>query len=80
VLCGNAATIECRPWRTYDGGDHLIVIGEVTDVTLTEKPPLLFSRGKFREVGPFCEGVPWGGSADALACGWFEGVPELQPL
>src|SRR3954467_1189654 len=32
LLEGAATTISCRPWRTYDGGDHLIVIGEVAAV------------------------------------------------
>ena len=29
VLVGAAAVYSCQPWRTYDGGDHLIVVGEV---------------------------------------------------
>ncbi len=77
VLCGNAATIECRPWRTYDGGDHVIVIGEVTAIELSDKDPLLFAKGKFRELGPYCEGLPWEGSGDAIACGWFEGSTDF---
>ncbi len=73
VLCGNAATIECKPWRIYDGGDHLIVIGEVIDLQINEADPLLFVSGKFREVGGFCGGSPWDASGDSLAMGWFEG-------
>lgn len=73
VLCGNAATIECKPWRTYDGGDHIIVIGEVTDIELSGADPLIFSKGKFRKIGPHCEGSPWDLSGDAITCGWFEG-------
>lgn len=57
-LRGNAATIECHPWRTYDGGDHIIVIGEVHTIEITEKDPLLFISGKFHEVGvPAVAGV-----------------------
>ena len=29
LLDGALATFECRTWRTYDGGDHTIVVGEV---------------------------------------------------
>lgn len=27
---GNAATVWCTPWNVYDGGDHIIAVGEVT--------------------------------------------------
>lgn len=80
VLEGNAATIECRPWRIYDGGDHVIVIGEVVAVELTEKKPLVFFKGKFRQMGPFCGGTPWEGSADAPSSGWFEGSTTFRSL
>lgn len=51
ALPGNAATLQLRPWRTYDGGDHLIVLGEVTGIEHSDEEPLLFFRGKFREIG-----------------------------
>ena len=73
VLCGNAATIECKPWRIYDGGDHIIVIGEVIDLQINDVDPLLFVSGKFREVGGFSGGSPWEASGDSMAMGWFEG-------
>lgn len=73
VLEGNAATIECRPWRTYDGGDHVIVIGEVVALESHDVEPLLFVSGKFREVGGFSGAAPWLASGDSLATGWFEG-------
>lgn len=80
VLLGNAATLECKPWRTYDGGDHIIVIGEVTDIELTDRAPLLFASGKFRQLGPYCEGSPWDASGDAMAFGWFEGSTSFEPF
>ena len=40
VLEGTATTISCRAWRTYDGGDHLIVIGEVEAVEIPGRDPL----------------------------------------
>jgi flavin reductase (DIM6/NTAB) family NADH-FMN oxidoreductase RutF/DNA-binding MarR family transcriptional regulator len=44
--CG--AQFECRTWNVYDGGDHLIIVGEVLkydhDNSLT---PLVFSRGSY---------------------------------
>lgn len=78
VLEGNAATIECKPWRLYDGGDHVIVIGEVTDIEVSDKNPLLFHSGKFRELGPYSGGSPWNLSADSLDCGWFEGTTYFE--
>ncbi|WP_257956914.1 flavin reductase family protein [Nocardioides sp. B-3] len=52
LLDGAATTISCRPWRTYDGGDHLIIIGEVEAVDLTDRAPLLFHGGQFRYLSP----------------------------
>ncbi|MFC0581214.1 flavin reductase family protein [Micrococcoides hystricis] len=74
ILNGSAAVLECKPWNIYDGGDHIIVVGEVTRLDYTTKPPLLFYSGKFREVGNFCEGTPWDHSADSLSSGWFDGA------
>ena len=71
VLEGNAATIECQPWRTSDGGDHVIVLGEVVDVEVTERAPLLFYAGKFRSVGSYMDGTPWDCSGDGLTASWF---------
>ncbi len=58
VLTKNAATLECRPWNIYDGGDHIIVVGEVIAMEITKRPPLLFFDGKFREIGRLVEGAP----------------------
>ncbi|MDP9442070.1 MAG: flavin reductase family protein [Actinomycetota bacterium] len=83
VLVGNAATISCRPWRTYDGGDHLIVIGEVVDLQTTDADPLLFFGGRFRELSPdddAAPGIHWGGSIDCPTSGWFDSTVSFQPL
>ena len=82
VLVGTAATISCRPWRTYDGGDHLIVIGEVADLQITDAEPLLFFGGRFRELAPPRTGVHWAGSLDSPELGWFDAAsafPALHP-
>lgn len=80
VLAGNAATLRCRPWRTYDGGDHVIVIGEVHAIERSDADPLLFVRGAFREVGGRCGGVPWNLSGDGPSAGWFEGSADFRSL
>lgn len=40
-------TIECTPWKQYDGGDHVLFVGEVKDFAYQQKDSLLFFRGKF---------------------------------
>lgn len=72
VLEGNAATLICKPWRTYDGGDHIIVVGEITKIEVTDEEPLLFISGRFRHPGRFSQGTPWEGSGDCQSIGWFE--------
>jgi flavin reductase (DIM6/NTAB) family NADH-FMN oxidoreductase RutF len=47
LLDGAVARLECLHAAAHDGGDHLIVVGEVLRITETEAPPLLFHRGRF---------------------------------
>lgn len=82
MLEGAATTISCRPWRTYDGGDHLIVIGEVEAVDITSRQPLLFFGGQFRYLGvehDAAPGIHWGGSIDCPTSGWFD-ADSFRPL
>lgn len=80
LLDGVAASISCRPWRTYDGGDHLIVIGEVVHVEVHERDPLLFFGGQFRSMSPVETGVHWNGSLDCPDAGWFDSTATFTPL
>lgn len=50
-LRGTVAWLECLPWATYDGGDHLIFVGEVVRHDHRRGDPLLFHRGEFRTLG-----------------------------
>lgn len=34
ILDGALSWVDCRVWRTHDGGDHDIVVGEVVDLGL----------------------------------------------
>jgi flavin reductase len=54
LLADATATIECRTWATYDGGDHTIVVGEVlaTDVRRPGGAPLLHFHGAYGTIGP----------------------------
>jgi flavin reductase (DIM6/NTAB) family NADH-FMN oxidoreductase RutF len=80
VLSGTAATISCTPWRTYDGGDHLIVIGEVRGIEIAAREPLLFFRGQFHQLGARSAGSPWLGSMDCPSSGWFASETTFTPL
>jgi flavin reductase (DIM6/NTAB) family NADH-FMN oxidoreductase RutF len=47
LLDGCAARFECRHAAGYDGGDHLIVVGEVLRFEQAERAPLLYYRGRY---------------------------------
>ncbi|PKR77851.1 flavin reductase [Halalkalibacillus sediminis] len=46
------AYIECSPWATYDGGDHVLFIGEVKNFEYNSGEPLGYYCGKFSQVIP----------------------------
>ena len=47
----------CRPWRSYDGGDHVLYLGEVTGFEHRSGDPLVFSDGRFVSTGlPLLDG------------------------
>jgi len=48
VLEGSIACFECRSARQYDGGDHVIVVGEVERYCRREGEPLVFHSGSYR--------------------------------
>jgi flavin reductase (DIM6/NTAB) family NADH-FMN oxidoreductase RutF len=51
VVPGSIAQISCNVVNEHVEGDHTLFIGEVTDVRLEEKEPLVFFRGKYRALG-----------------------------
>lgn len=51
LLRGALVSFECDQHATHDGGDHLIIVGRVLDVT--QRPgarPLLFHAGRYGEI------------------------------
>lgn len=43
IIKGVRAAIECTQWKTFDGGDHTIVVGEVVSaVNFRSKRPLVY--------------------------------------
>ena len=51
LLAGALAQLECRRYRVDDGGDHLIVVGEVLAAYTREGAPLIYYHRGFRTVG-----------------------------
>ena len=50
-LKGAVATFECKKWNIMEGGDHLIIVGQVEAFSATDDDPLLFFRGGMRQIG-----------------------------
>ena len=54
LLDGALVTLECRTDAVYDGGDHSIIVGQVTAVTSAEGPPsrgpLMYYAGRYRRL------------------------------
>jgi 3-hydroxy-9,10-secoandrosta-1,3,5(10)-triene-9,17-dione monooxygenase reductase component len=51
ILGGVSAWVECTLWREYDGGDHTVVLGEVTSLDHDmDRNPLLYYRGSYPEA------------------------------
>jgi flavin reductase (DIM6/NTAB) family NADH-FMN oxidoreductase RutF len=47
VLPGAIARFDCAQHATHDGGDHLIIVGQVLRLALEEGEPLVFANGRF---------------------------------
>jgi flavin reductase (DIM6/NTAB) family NADH-FMN oxidoreductase RutF len=47
TLTGAIARFDCAQYATHDGGDHLIIVGNVLRLTLEEGEPLVFAKGRF---------------------------------
>lgn len=45
--------LQCKNWNVYEGGDHLIMVGEVVDYNVTPNArPLVFSQGSYSQASP----------------------------
>lgn len=47
LLSGCTARLQCRTKDIFDGGDHIILVGEVLTYDKTDTPPLVFQRGSY---------------------------------
>ena len=55
VLIGSAAHFDCRNEFRHYGGDHIIFIGHVERFAYTDKPTLMFCRGKYIRGEPIMQ-------------------------
>lgn len=46
------ARFECRQFAVHEGGDHLIVVGEVARISTQDGKPLVFAKGQFGHFLP----------------------------
>lgn len=63
-LAGTSAYFSCAPWAAHDGGDHVLYVGLVCALECSETEPLVFHRGKLRELGETVDEIPWTGTLD----------------
>lgn len=53
LLADALVWLECKSYTKYDGGDHVIIVGEVLSLTAKPAPdarPLVFFGGKYRQL------------------------------
>lgn len=51
VIRPSLATFDCRLHRSYDGGDHLILVGEVVSLaSAAMHEPLIYFRSNYHEI------------------------------
>ena len=54
LIAGAMAHFECGLWRSYDGGDHSIFIGNLLSLDRAgDQDALLFLHGQFRRLIPY---------------------------
>lgn len=60
LLSEYAALFRCQTAFQYEGGDHIIFVGEVVDFERKELPPLLFHSGRYADTKFKTSEVPAG--------------------
>ena len=46
IIKGAAAALQCETFKRVEAGDHTILIGEITDISFENNPPLLYHARK----------------------------------
>ncbi|MDI1240293.1 MAG: flavin reductase family protein [bacterium] len=50
ILQGSLATLQCKLFKSLDGGDHSIFLGEVEHVIVRDAEPLIYYKGGYRNI------------------------------
>jgi flavin reductase len=53
------AWVECEPWRCYDGGDHTLVPGRVTDLGHRDGDALTYAWSRFGRISQGVGGIEY---------------------
>jgi flavin reductase len=56
-LADPLAWMQCAPWRTYDGGDHTLMLGRVTDLGHRDGDALTWAWSRFGRAHEAAEGI-----------------------
>lgn len=56
-LADPLAWMQCAPWRTYDGGDHTLMLGQVTDLGHRGGDALTYAWSRFSRAVEAPEGI-----------------------
>lgn len=51
MIEGAALNAECKLVKTIDIGDHTIFIGEIQEMKITDKEPVIYYQGKYWKIG-----------------------------
>lgn len=65
LLSGCSARMQCRTVHQYEGGDHIIFVGEVVDLVSSDVTPLVFQAGKYALAARKTNSAPFVASAAA---------------
>lgn len=57
IIGGSLAHFDCTLATTYDGGDHVIFVGNVVEAVAEEGEPLLYYKGSYRGVREWAANV-----------------------
>jgi flavin reductase (DIM6/NTAB) family NADH-FMN oxidoreductase RutF len=50
VISGAYGVLQCKTFKKVEAGDHLILIGEVIDIKIENKNPLLYHKRNFGKI------------------------------
>ncbi|MBU6257046.1 MAG: flavin reductase [Burkholderiales bacterium] len=74
LIQGCSARFQCRTAFCYEGGDHLIFVGEVVAYDRSERAPLLFVTGGYALAAKVAGNVSTGADADAGSAPYSENL------